>query len=866
MSELDVLFAGKHDNCRPWLIGKIPRHFKRLSIGGLQIAAEDDWDDTESDRVKQTKKEAIRLAKLGASKVAAAFGDKLFFCQSLIAGAIFSDEFDEIIVVTPSQYGKAIDDDEPVLTRSGWKRHGDLVVGDEVISQDGKFVKVLYVHPKCEMDRVIVLETGEQVVCHHNHEWIVNDRNSKKKNVPVSTADIENSIATTKAPRYTMPVRKAIVGEHKNLAVPPYVMGVWLGDGYTTKGQICSCKKDIAVLDKCREYYPNGNEWVHKDTGVITRSMVGLANDLTTYNMCFQRKDTPEKHIPQEYLTASVEQRLELLAGLIDTDGYTYFDKRWGGKSRMYFTTAGEKLKDTFEELIATFGWKTSTVKIEPKVSSSGIHGKKPYWVIGFNPTMDVPCVLERKRPNGFSKQKGTGIVEIRKCSGRQGNCITVEGGTYRVGKKLIPTHNSWLLGRVSLDEAYEGHKQYLAGAAANVTSIIMGHVIQATQNAAPEIRNGLLNKKNELERLATSVSKQRLAFSSGGFIESITLGDTYNDNLAANKAVGRAGDFYIDEAALVSDNALSEMGRREFAKIDGTKYKQIMISNPHRPGTFYDKLTQENVPDRTFILWIDALTATEEERFSQDLVFESDFAKHKSTMRRYLLCVLDTEGGGMFSKPKIVKGELEGDYVQRFFGVDAAYKGQDSLDVAVTAVGNGKIRIEKVFKVNKPKGKDWLDGKTSRDIINKIARMALAANASMICVDQGYGVWLIEGLANKWLNVRAVNFAEAPTRERVKAKHYAAVEAANKRAEMHLDFQDLIESGVLEITEEAYKSIEDTLPYVQAERKTNGKIQICPKDEIKAIIGHSPDAFDSVLLSIHAAIRFLGDTAYAIP
>ena len=411
----------------------------------------------------------------------------------------------------------------------------------------------------------------------------------------------------------------------------------------------------------------------------------------------------------------------------------------------------------------------------------------------------------------------------------------------------------SWLLGRVALKEASEGHRQYITGAAANVTSIIMSHVIQ----------NALLVKKNELDRLATSVSKQRLAFSSGGFIEAITLGDTYNDNIATNKAVGRAGDFYIDEAALVSDDALSEMGRREFAKIDGTKYKQIMISNPHRPGVFYDKLTQEKIPPRTFVLWIDALTAVEEERFSKELVLNSDFARHKSTLRRYLLCVLDVDGGGMFDTPKVVDSPLDGDYIQRFIGVDAAYKGKDSIKVAVTAVGSGKIRTEKVFTIKKDK---WIDGVTSKDIIKEIAKIAYAYDTPMVSVDVGWGVWLVEGLIGRELNVRGVNFSSSPNKERQRKNHYASKNATNKRAEMHLDLQDFIESQVYEITEEAYEEIKDVLPYVTAERKSNGKIQIVPKEQIKGIIGYSPDALDAILLSLNSAIEFLGDSVYAIP
>lgn len=422
----------------------------------------------------------------------------------------------------------------------------------------------------------------------------------------------------------------------------------------------------------------------------------------------------------------------------------------------------------------------------------------------------------------------------------------------------------SWLMGKVALLRAYNGAKQYIAAGSADKTQIIMSYTTAATQEASPEIKRKLLMKPTELERLTTSVSKQKLAFADGGFVEPITLADAYNDNVAQNKAVGRGGDFIVDEAALVSDDTFAEMGRREFARIDGKKYKSILISNPHRPGTFYDKLTQENPPERTLIVWADALTAVEEERFDIETVYNSEFAKNRSTRRRYLLCVLDADGGGMFDTPKICKEEdAEGDYTQYFLGVDAAYKGKDNIEVTVTAVGGGKIRPIYTHKIKKPV---WVDGVTSEDIIREIARIAYSYSASMICVDVGWGVWLVEGLARMGLNVRGINFSEAPTRARVKANHYAAKEATNKRAEMHLDLQSLIEDQVIEMTEQVYDGIKSTLPYVTSQRKSSGKIQICPKEQIKAVIGHSPDELDSVLLSIHASILFLGDTAYAIP
>ena len=842
--ELDTLFELQTFDLPKWAgRGRIPKHYKRLTC---------------------SKEEADRLATIGFIEIAKYYGEKTYYTQSLIAGAILSGDYDRITVVTPSAYGKLIADDEPVLTRKGWKNHGDLVVGDEVIAPNGEFVKVIYVHPKGIANRVVKFEDGTKIKCHENHEWVVHDHDAHKYKT-LETKVIERRINNHKDTRniFNLPLREPLKGEEKELAVDPYVMGVWLGDGSTTKGQICAHPDDRATLDRCREFYPDGSEWVHKDTGVITAGFIGLANDLTTYNMCFQRKDTPRKHIPEEYLTASLEQRLELLAGLIDTDGY--LDKR---RNRYVFTTADVELKDSFMELISTFGWRVSVTEVAPYLSSSGIQGKRTTYVVSFNPTLVIPCVLERKRVNGkMPKQRRVGIKSVEPIEPVQGNCITVEGGLYCVGRRMLPTHNSWLFGRIGNILAYEGEAgeaTYVVAATQDGTKMIMGHVGASLQNIAPEVKNALLNKKDQIERLTTSLSKQKIAFANHGSIEPITTGDTYDENIAQNKVVGKPGNYLVDEAALVSEDSFAELGRAEFARVDGRNYIRAMISNPHQPGFFYTELTKpdEEVGKREIIVWMDALTAVEEERLTKEKVYNSTFAKHRSTLRRYLLCILDDDGEGMFSMPSVYKAPYEGDYTQYFMGVDAAYKGKDNIEVALTAVGGGKIHIEEITTIKKPK---WIEGKTSEDIIRQITRMAKSNGAALVCVDVGWGVWLVEGLIRHGVNAVGVNFSESPSRDRVKSKHYSATNATNKRAEMHLDFQDLTDSGLLEVSEEAYPKIKETLPYITSQRRSSGKIQIRPKSEIKAIIGHSPDAFDAVLLSIHAVIKHLGGSVYAI-
>lgn len=422
----------------------------------------------------------------------------------------------------------------------------------------------------------------------------------------------------------------------------------------------------------------------------------------------------------------------------------------------------------------------------------------------------------------------------------------------------------SWLMGRIANIMAFEGEPTYVVAATQDGTKMIMGHVGASLQNIAPEVQNALLNKKDQIERLTTSLSKQKIAFSNGGFVEPITTGDTYDENIAQNKVVGKPGNYIIDEAALVKEGSFAELGRAEFARIDGRNYKRVMISNPHQPGFFYSELTKDDVEvgRRELIVWMDALTAVEEGRLTKEKVFNSTFAKHRSTLRRYLLCILDDDGEGMFTMPDIYQAPVSGDYIQYFMGVDSAYKGKDNIEVTITAVGDEHIWVEKTTKIVKKK---WVEGKTPKDIINQIVRIAREYDVALACVDVGWGVWLTEGLRDRHVNVMGVNFGSAPTKMRVKNKEYSATNAQNKRAEMHLDFQDLADNRVLRISEEVRDSIKDTLPYISSERKANGKIQIRPKEEIKAIIGKSPDEFDSVLLSVHAVVQFYENTAFAI-
>ncbi len=420
----------------------------------------------------------------------------------------------------------------------------------------------------------------------------------------------------------------------------------------------------------------------------------------------------------------------------------------------------------------------------------------------------------------------------------------------------------SFTSGIIALCLANRNEPCYVAGGEQATTDMIMNNVLAHLQNADAEIKNKILDYRNKIEKLQTSVTKEKLTFKGGGLIEAITLGATTNDSKKGNKAIGRGGNYIVDEAALVPNDVVAELGRSEFATIDEKKYLIMKISNPHQRGHFYDDIMSDSVPDDELVIWMDVRTAYEENRIkTKQQVYESEFFKNDSTCQRYLVC--DVEGGegdSMFTTAQVDDSDIEPGYTF-FLGVDSAYKGKDSIDLCLTAVTPyGKMRVLDIISVDK--GGEWRDGETSERIIGQIVAVIRKFHVRFVCVDVGWGVYLVEGLAKEShkmmdFTVLGINFGGSTTKERAKMNHSASKYGFNMRAELHIDLQELMNAGNISFTTKCLKMLSKQLLAVRIEMKTNGKKAIISKDIIKQEIGHSPDELDSCLLSVHSAILY---------
>jgi len=360
-----------------------------------------------------------------------------------------------IIIECPPQHGKEISHETPILTTRGWITHGEIKVGDYVYGRDGSPVRVKNIWEEVMSEYDVEFSDGTIIQCHGNHEWVVFDRKQRKERTLetkyMASQQVWNGVYGSRGGRgrFQVDSNVPISGKKIDLPIPPYTLGAWLGDGTSTSNCITHHPLDFQTAERIeKDGFKQTAKSVHKDTGCIR------AGFKTLYARLKNEKLFNNKRIPDVYFRSSIKQRLELLAGLIDTDGYVYQKN-----GRIVFSGCDKKLIDDVRRLIISLGMRVSKCSFKPILSSSGIQGKKIVYQLGFNPNMEIPTVIPRKKINKTNfKERKRSIVSIRRSKNpRLGRCITVDGGVYLVGDTFIPTHNSqiatqnfpaWVLGK----------------------------------------------------------------------------------------------------------------------------------------------------------------------------------------------------------------------------------------------------------------------------------------------------------------------------------------------------------------------------------------------------------------------------------
>lgn len=347
--------------------------------------------------------------------------------------------------------GEALALDTLIATADGYSTMGEIQVGDSVIGSDGNPHKVLWVSD-IQINRPcyrVTFKDGESVVCDGNHKWTTwthqarrfNNKTSKHQPRTISTLDIKDSLKFGNQLNHAILNIKPVCGSIQDLPIKPYTLGVWLGDGHSYHAAVTTM--DCEVLDGIVADGYAVRKWVSSRDGgkAHTYGVLGLSSKLKSLNLI------GNKYLPDIYLYSSIDQRLKLLQGLIDTDGCVDKD------GEVHFYNTDYKLIQSVSSLLATLGIKSS-IRSKPagiytSPTSSGY--SKICYDIRFYTELDI-CTINRKRIRLSAPKSPESnfryIKSIDDVDSVPVKCIAVDADDklYAIGNTLVLTHNSGIL------------------------------------------------------------------------------------------------------------------------------------------------------------------------------------------------------------------------------------------------------------------------------------------------------------------------------------------------------------------------------------------------------------------------------------
>ncbi|NZD55704.1 replicative DNA helicase [Sphaerotilus montanus] len=365
---------------------------------------------------------------------------------------------DLIILAARPSMGKAQPLDARVRTRGGWKSMGELAVGDALASVDGRPSIVTGVYPQgVRQVYRITFSDGRSTECCAEHLWRVSSRHWKAPRV-VSTADLIGLLRSKRhQSRLWVDRASGDFGHHDSLPVDPWVLGALLGDGglsgtgsvrfSTASAQMCALMSarvgDGMVMTEAGGY---DYRIVRQDRGHVAGLAGSQPNPLrmALEALGVSGLSSAHKFVPRCYLEAHRDARLDVLRGLLDTDGWV---ERWGS---VRFSTSSRQLADDVAELVRSLGgWCSITVKQPHFTNAAGerVPGLPAYVCHISHPEPQSLFLLSEKQaraPAAWTRQKRLTITSIEPTRETVCQCISVSHPErLYITDQDIVTHNT---------------------------------------------------------------------------------------------------------------------------------------------------------------------------------------------------------------------------------------------------------------------------------------------------------------------------------------------------------------------------------------------------------------------------------------
>jgi phosphate starvation-inducible protein PhoH len=370
----------------------------------------------------------------------------------------------------PAGTSKAQPLDSPILTPDGWVKMGDLEIGDRVMSVDGNSTIVTGVFPQGEKEIwELTFSDGSKVECCSDHLWNTqteSDRNNRewtktvngvrnrykspKSGSTKTTSEIIDTLYTNRGRiNHTIPITSPVNFTERELEIDPYILGCLIGDG-CLRHHVGFSTADSEIIEKITNLLDD--DISVSDRGgydfALVKEKTTRENKLKQYlkKIGIWGKLSYEKFIPDCYKYNSVDNRISMLRGLMDTDGTVSKD----GTYVSFCSTSKELIEDVKELVQSLGGISTDQTPRNENYTHKGVvkQGRTSYnLTIKMNPDIN-PFSLRRKFDRVIPKTKYKPcryIVSASLIGVKEAQCIKVDHPTHLyLTNNYIVTHNTF--------------------------------------------------------------------------------------------------------------------------------------------------------------------------------------------------------------------------------------------------------------------------------------------------------------------------------------------------------------------------------------------------------------------------------------
>lgn len=387
---------------------------------------------------------------------------------------------DRCLIVSKEGGGKLLALDTPVVTPAGFTPIGEVRRGDAVFDRHGQPCTVVAVSDVQIPERAwrIRFDSGEEFVACGDHEWLTADFRARQPQhrgdspAKLTRRTTDEIAATLHARRghtvnHSIPCASPLELPDVDLPVPPYTLGVWLGDGSTAEAGLTLGERDAEpiVARITAEGVRTRTRPSERRPTVRAVGMLGMLPSLRAAGVLC------DKHIPSVYLRASKAQRLALLQGLMDTDGTVSSNGRRNGRGygsspcELLFTN--ERLTEDARALVLSLGIKANRI-VKGRAAIYGVD-KGPKFRFTFQTELlvaTVPFKADRLVPLRTPRATQRYIVSVEPVAPVPMRCLFVDSPdhTFLIGESLIATHNTTLLRQVGVQVSQGIHPWKMFG------------------------------------------------------------------------------------------------------------------------------------------------------------------------------------------------------------------------------------------------------------------------------------------------------------------------------------------------------------------------------------------------------------------